>query len=281
MTTSSNKGSFLVSLLVCEKLLSLTLPLSLYLQNPSHDLLSSLGYAKSIMQYLQNIRSKSFDSYFGEIFKAASVVASKNFGSETRVPRTVNKQTGRENHPFDTPEQYYRRAIFLPCLDKLISELEIRFDENDKIFSSIEIILPKWASPEKVDLLDNLKIYFEDNTPDSVIKAEYLLWCQKWKGVEDNLKPKGTMDALVSCDENFFPNIYKLIKMLCTLPVSTASVERSFSTMKRVKTFLRNRTGHERLTNLALLSVHRNMTINIEEVLDKLALKARRISLLL
>ena len=42
-----------------------------------------------------------------------------------------------------------------------------------------------------------------------------------------------------------FPLIYRLLKLALTLPVATASVERCFSTMKLMKTYLRNRMGDE------------------------------------
>jgi hypothetical protein len=38
-----------------------------------------------------------------------------------------------------------------------------------------------------------------------------------------------------------FPLVYKLIELALLLPVSTASVERAFSTMKIIKSKLRNR----------------------------------------
>jgi len=65
------------------------------------------------------------------------------------------------------------------------------------------------------------------------------------------------------------------------LPVSTATPERTFSTLKRVKTFLRNSTGQERLTGLALLSAHRDVTVNPEEVLNQFALQKDRSILLI
>lgn len=43
-----------------------------------------------------------------------------------------------------------------------------------------------------------------------------------------------------------------LLSILATLPVTTASVQRSFSTLKRIKTYKRNPTGEERLSALAL-----------------------------
>jgi len=40
--------------------------------------------------------------------------------------------------------------------------------------------------------------------------------------------------------QSIFPNIYQLLKILCTISVSTSTPERSFSCMIRLKTYLRN-----------------------------------------
>jgi hypothetical protein len=41
-----------------------------------------------------------------------------------------------------------------------------------------------------------------------------------------------------------------------TLAVSVASAERNFSTLRKVKTWLRSRMDEDRLTSLCLLNVH-------------------------
>ena len=50
------------------------------------------------------------------------------------------------------------------------------------------------------------------------------------------------------------------------LPVSTASAERSFSTLKRLKTFIRNRIGQKRLSSLALLSINSDITKDLSVI---------------
>lgn len=50
-----------------------------------------------------------------------------------------------------------------------------------------------------------------------------------------------------------FEGIYRLLLLAVTLPVTSASCERSFSKMKIVKTFLRNSMSNNRLSNIALL----------------------------
>ena len=59
--------------------------------------------------------------------------------------------------------------------------------------------------------------------------------------------------------------------MLATLPVSSASNERSFSTLKRIKTYLRNSVGEARLNGLAMLNIHRDMEVDVQTVIDDLA----------
>ncbi|VVC44413.1 Ribonuclease H-like domain,HAT, C-terminal dimerisation domain, partial [Cinara cedri] len=75
--------------------------------------------------------------------------------------------------------------------------------------------------------------------------AELKLW--KSKLARLNVVQKSILEAFLLCDSIHFPNINKLLKIVCTLPVSTATPERTFSTLKRVKTYLRNTTGLLRL----------------------------------
>lgn len=55
--------------------------------------------------------------------------------------------------------------------------------------------------------------------------------------------------------KEMYPNDYIVIRLLLTIPVSTASAERIFSKLKLIKTHLRNTKGQETLSALAVLSV--------------------------
>jgi hypothetical protein len=46
-----------------------------------------------------------------------------------------------------------------------------------------------------------------------------------------------------------YPLFYRLLKLVVVLPVATATVERCFSAMKLVKTFLRNRLNDDSLSH--------------------------------
>ena len=55
-----------------------------------------------------------------------------------------------------------------------------------------------------------------------------------------------------------FPEMFKLINIMLTLPVGTATIERSFSQMKMIKTRLRNHPNDTNLKRLMRIVMSRN-----------------------
>lgn len=60
-----------------------------------------------------------------------------------------------------------------------------------------------------------------------------------------------------------------------TLGVTSASAERSFSSLRRVKTYFRSTMTNDRLNHLALLSIEREISssIDMDNVINKFAIK--------
>lgn len=61
--------------------------------------------------------------------------------------------------------------------------------------------------------------------------------------------------------------------------MSTATPEKTFSCLKRLKTYLRNSTGQTRLNGLALMTVHREINVDPYEVLTQFAKSSRKLLL--
>jgi len=92
---------------------------------------------------------------------------------------------------------------------------------------------------------------------------------QSWHAAAE--PPKTALDAYRACNASLYPNPSILLQVLVTLPVTTATAERSFSTLKWLKTYLRSSMRDERLTPLALIHVHaQTMPVEPVEVFDKL-----------
>ena len=117
-------------------------------------------------------------------------------------------------------------------------------------------------------------LYKNDLPFQSSLSSEFHCWYMKWR---DQEKEHGsaslptTLYHTLPQTSSMFPNITVLLQVLCTLPVTSCTFERSFSGLKRIKTSIRSTMSNERLTSLALLHFHRDIDINIAEVIDKFA----------
>lgn len=80
--------------------------------------------------------------------------------------------------------------------------------------------------------------------------------------------------------QNTFSEITNLLKIIVTIPMKTAEPERCFSTLNRIKTFVRNSMHQKRLTALAMLSIEKKLINNMGDfntkVIEKFASKESR-----
>ena len=76
--------------------------------------------------------------------------------------------------------------------------------------------------------------------------------------------PDTMKSTLGYADEDCFPNIRILLILGCTLPITSAEAERSFSLLGRLKTHLRSRMTEARLSSLALMSMHYDICVDLK-----------------
>lgn len=64
-----------------------------------------------------------------------------------------------------------------------------------------------------------------------------------------------------------------MVQLALTLPVGSATAERSFSAMRRIRNWLRSTMGQERFSSLALLNIESDLTaaLNPEDLVQMYA----------
>ena len=77
------------------------------------------------------------------------------------------------------------------------------------------------------------------------------------------------------------PELSKVLKIYSVLPISSCEAERSFSALKRLKTYLRSKMGQNRLSSLALMHLERNIVNSVlqedmSKLIDKFARNKKR-----
>ena len=96
------------------------------------------------------------------------------------------------------------------------------------------------------------------------------------------------LDYIYSCNlQASLPEVVKLLKLNGAIAVSSASVERSYSCMRRVKSYLRSKMGQERLGSLCRISIHKDILKELEDknqlhnlIIEKFVQKSRRLNFL-
>jgi len=83
-------------------------------------------------------------------------------------------------------------------------------------------------------------------------------------------------------EKHMYPNLNKLLQIAVTIPISSATCERSFSSMRRVKNWLRSSMGQDRFSYLSILCIERDIAnlIDTQLIVDKFSTNDRRITLI-
>ena len=268
---------FIISFIVAKQCLGYVKGLTVSLQKKAKDICLAYREVTSVVTALTELR-QNIDVKHKEWFDVAVGLGQTVNASEPQLPRRCNIQRGRSNTPGDTPEVYYRRTVSIPFLDELISHLKSRFsDLQEKAIMGI-ILVPSVIMDQTItvsSVSDLLEYYGEDLPSSSSLETELHLWKCKWSLSSQQL-PDTPADALQLASYNMFPNIHKIFRLICTIPVTSCECERSVSVLRRLKTYLRSSMGQERLSGLALMHIHYGMELNLEEIIDIFARKHPR-----
>ena len=256
--------------------------LSISLQSRAKDICQAFSDIECVKVALQNTRSQ-VDTYYATWYEEA-LQLSESVGNPTpTLPRFCSRQRHRCNVPADSPQEYYRRTISIPFLDHLCSQIEERFSPTQqKAYMGLSLVPDTIKSDGQWrQRVKDMAVIYETDLPSSLsLEAELDLWENKWTLRVGDL-PTSPHSALEHCSSVLFPNISVLLRILCTLPVTTSECERTFSSLKRLKTYTRSTMKQERLTGLALMHIHQSMELDLEEILNIFARKyPRRLKLL-
>ena len=128
----------------------------------------------------------------------------------------------------------------------------------------------------------NINIIYDAYKPDLTktrqeFGDEVRWWDERWQ--LQVTKPSTLVANVDKTSEVAYPCVYNILHILLTMPVTC---ERSFSSMRRIKSYLRSTMTDERLSTLGVLHIHRHMDVNIDRVINMFAsVKCRNLDFIL
>ena len=137
------------------------------------------------------------------------------------------------------PEEYWKINIYYQVVDNIIVNLK-RF-ENLPLANAVDAFL-KLDLKNGEDFINNYKNLLKIDT--SALNAETMIMKNMLQSKKDEVNEENLRKHI---KKEYCPNLYKLLQVAIALPVSSANCERSFSAMRRIKTWLRTTMLQERL----------------------------------
>ena len=267
--------SFIITVVIVRHILDLTRPLTVRLQKKAMDLLKAreeVLLLKSALRGMQTDLNTRHHALYEEAVTLARLVS-----VQPSMPRIIQRQVYRNNAPAPTPEDYYRINLTTDFLNHVLMQLDSRFEDDVfvcyKGFSVIPSILLATDPIWKDNVREFCDHYRQDIPNYAGLPAELLLWERMWKEKKDRREdiPDSISATLEQIDKDAYLNIHTMLQILITIPISSASCERSISTLRNLKTYLRNTMVQDRRNGLALMHAHREMELDLEKIVDLFA----------
>ena len=179
-----------------------------------------------------------------------------------------------------TYEHYYSYDCFNVVVDMQLAEFDDRFKEvNSELLICMAALDPhdSFGAFDSLQLMRLVDFYPDDfSSMDKIaIEHELAIYIDNVKEDGRFAHLKGIADLarmMVQTKKHLsYPLLYRLLKLALVLPVATATVERCFSTMKLVKSYLRNRIGDDYLNDCLISAIEKEALAKVtnDDVIDR------------
>ena len=210
-----------------------------------------------------------------EDFLIMSTCGQRQQLSDLHKPRNVMSDAGKQ----------WQMEVFYPVVDSLVGEMKRRFLDPEiiKLSTAADAVMALNDADGTIqELLNTYNAVLKINP--SLLKAEmHVVRSSKLPGLQrfnpsnpERFSPPAT--AVEVTELKNYPNVFKLLQLVMTLPVSSATCERSFSAMRRVRNYLRTTMSEDRFSALSSLYIERDLssTIDVHDVVAHYASKQNR-----
>ena len=217
------------------------------------------------------------DEAFNVFYDGVLDLATKLYIGSPHLPRyrraPARLDDGSAPHQFDSPRSYYRSQYFQAC-DLLIGELEERFDQKElqPVLAMEELILKAANSEEFSDSLKSVEdsMLYATDLDFNALRRHLPLLHDVVKEALPEVRQVSSICTVCeamnksSTYKSILSEVHKVLRLYLTVPITSATSERTFSAMKRLLTYLRSTMTEKRLNNCVLLHIHKELTDELD-----------------
>ena len=258
---------FFFGLHLGERLYSHTDNLSKTLQGTKMAAVSGQRLANLTKETLTKMRNdQNFDHFYANVSrKSEGLVGEPTLPRKRRAPARLEVGAGAPSYP-QTAKDHLRR-VYYEAIDLIVSAIDQRFNqESFTSYAQMETLLVKAANGEDYEAEFKFiqESYSEDidtgALPGQLSTLEVMLKEEKISCFDEILL---AVSQFPEPEKKLIQEVQTVCKLLAVNPATSAAGERSFSSARRLKTWLRSRMSDDRFTNLAVLNGHKQRTDSV------------------
>ena len=178
---------------------------------------------------------EDIEAYSQRIYLHTCRIAEKS-GIFVSMPQTVRCQQHRSNPESSLVADHMKKSVAIPFLDHLISDVSSRFSTHSKQAGLLPVNIT--VNTSIVDLNEAIVFYSDDLPNPNILDEELCRWKTKWLAVKLQGHPETISDTLKQCCPTSLPNVFTLLKLFGTIPLSSCSCERSASALRRLNNYM-------------------------------------------
>lgn len=279
---------FILSTVVWYELLSAIDKVSKSLQSMNIDLSIATSLLKGLKEFLCNFRENGFKSSQEIAQKLCDEYGiSSSFKQNRLIKRKRFMHSEIEDSETNDPEEKFYRNYFLRIINQGIISIEERFKQLSHHFEHFGFLY----NAQTLKLMSNedlekhcmdLDLLLRDGDSRDIngidLYNEIKIFCNI---IDSSYNTPLQCLQLLTKIRDSFPNLTVTLRILLTMPVTTATAERSFSKLKIIKNYMRTTMTQERLSNLALLSIESDLCeqLDYSDLINSFSeIKARKIN---
>lgn len=285
LLSNMQSPKFLVSLIIMDDILTTINILSKHLQCQNGTLAES---TKIINGTIKSLEQKRNENVFARLWLEIQDLAKTN-SIDLDVRSSKRKKTENvhlrnyvveastsaveENERIlfqsiaENPAQrFWLITVYYRSLDTIINHMKIRFSAESQ---NLAVAVQNFLQMNFDGSLEFIQHYSESfSVNKEILRAEMTVIknCIGKQGEDISIS-----DITSVVRKDTFPNAYRFMQIALVLPISSATCERSFSTMRRIKNWLRSSMDQDRFSSLALANIENDITKSLihDDVLEE------------
>ena len=254
--------------------------LSRALQDPTLSAVEGQDIAKKTVAVLEKIRSdESFDLFWTNVTSKSEALGANEptLPRKRKQPKKLTDYVGygpaKAAHPED-PKELYRKHYY-EAVDLAINCIKDRFNQKDfRTYAILQELLLKAAKNEPFEEeLKEVIEFYEGDFDASLLRSQLSIFAEDIPDIKD-INFSDVLNYLRGLGpgmKRLISEVIRVAKLIVVCPATNATSERSFSALRRAKSYLQSTMKQLRLNNIMILHLHKDRTddLNLTEVANE------------